>query len=109
MDRIDIEKELAVCVRSIGGMVLEETLPHPRSFRNADYLFKDALVIAELKCLEKDVIASKAFHAKVNGLVERWDRAGLFTRPSQGSFVLHIHELPEVCARDFMDLIKAPL
>ena len=107
--RLNIEVEFAECVRAAGGQIVDEILPEPRGFKNADYLFRDERVVAELKCLEKDVVKTVEFNDKVLTLCRDWERDGLFRPPGAGPFVLKVHELPEACARSFLELIKKPL
>lgn len=69
MSRIDVEKAFAGCVKSLGGIVLDETLHQPK-FLNADYWFPAHNVIAELKCLTEDYWSRESFNRSLSMLYE---------------------------------------
>lgn len=52
--RIDVAKEVAACVRGLGGVVLDEVLRQP-DFANADFWFPVERVVVELKCLTENL------------------------------------------------------
>jgi phosphoglycerate-specific signal transduction histidine kinase len=52
--RIYVPKAVAVCVKQLNGVILDEVLVQPK-FANADYWFHDANIVAELKCLTEDL------------------------------------------------------
>jgi hypothetical protein len=63
-------------VRSVGGSVIEDLVPEPRDFQNADFLFPNESVVAELKEVEteftsvvvnKDVASSHAAFLNSSG------------------------------------------
>jgi hypothetical protein len=61
-------------VRSTGGAVVEDLVPQPRNFENADFVFLNDSVVAELKEIETEFTASssfsKGFHSLMTRLVE---------------------------------------
>jgi hypothetical protein len=67
--RIDIEKEFATAVHRANGRVVAELLPTKSpDFDNADYIFPSCGVVAELKCLTKNVVVDPDFTAKLGKL-----------------------------------------
>jgi len=48
-DPVKVEPLWRGFVRSVGGIVLENYIPEPRKFENADFAFLEDFVIAELK------------------------------------------------------------
>ncbi len=58
-------------VRSVGGEVVEDWLPEPRTFANADFLFRAHDVVAELKEIETEFSASPAFERGFKALMDR--------------------------------------
>ncbi len=82
MFQIDLENELAHCVRKIGGVVLIDEIGPSPVYANADYLFREYEVVAELKCMERDTRTEGPFLDKVTEMHEAWVRKGL-SNPSQ--------------------------
>ncbi len=106
--RIDIAKEVAACVKQLDGTVLDEVLKDP-GFKNADYWFSEANVLAELKCLSDDLVSNKTFNQNVAILYGSWVKRGLVPQTSAKSVRLSLQALPENCALEFLDLIKKKL
>jgi hypothetical protein len=70
--KINIEQEFPAAVRAVGGEVVEDLVPAgARTFDNADYLFRRFGVVAELKCLDKNVVADLDFLAKLGRLYRK--------------------------------------
>ncbi|HEY2584296.1 MAG TPA: hypothetical protein VGI81_00875 [Tepidisphaeraceae bacterium] len=68
-ERIDIEQEFPAAIRRADGQVVAELLPTKSpDFDNADYVFLNHGVIAELKCLTKNVVLDPDFTAKLGKL-----------------------------------------
>lgn len=68
---IDVESSWRDFVRSIGGQVVEDVVPEPRTFENADFLFSSAGVVAELKEIETQFDRSPAFRDGFHSLIGR--------------------------------------
>jgi len=69
MDRkYDVEALFDEFVRTQNGVLLREQLKPDPGFENADYLFPDARVLAELKCLQVD-------HLAHGGMLRRFHKA----------------------------------
>jgi hypothetical protein len=76
-ERINIEEEFPVAVRRAGGSVVSDLLPTKSpDFNNADYVFLNHGVIAELKCLTKNVVLDPNFTAKLGKLYSKLMREG---------------------------------
>ena len=58
-------------VRKIGGKVVEDLVPEPRNFENADFLFVNEQVVAELKVVETEFSSSDAFFKTFDQLMNR--------------------------------------
>ena len=70
-DPFPIEETWRHFVRQIGGSVVEDILPNPRVFENADFYFPDSGVIAELKEIETEFSQSQSYVKGFNELMER--------------------------------------
>lgn len=106
--RIEAANELAKCVTSIDGIVLDEFLKAP-TFRNADYWFKSENVVAELKQLEADWFSQDTFQTKLSTLYAGWIKQGTVPRPSSYPVQIELQNLPVYCAREVLDPLKRKL
>lgn len=70
-DPIPVEGSWREFVRSVGGEVVEELLPEPRTFQNADFLFRSLPVVAELKEVETEFGRSSAVREGFRALIGR--------------------------------------
>jgi hypothetical protein len=82
---IDIETEMREVVRSMGGIVLQDTFSSPPNFDNADFVFHEDKVVVELKCLTEDNVRSDSNEAKVANLWRRCHVKGLVTSRRQNA------------------------
>lgn len=69
-------------VRHIGGTVVEDVLPNPRKFENADFYFPDTQIIAELKEIQTEFSESQSFVTGFGELMERVVRDDPAWRPA---------------------------
>lgn len=58
-------------VRFAGGKVVEDLVPEPRNFQNADFIFPEASVVAELKEIETEFSSSPSFLKSFDELMRR--------------------------------------
>lgn len=70
---------MAVCVRKMGGVPLDDILPKKREFRNADYWFEAQLVVGELKCLQADW--ANDFSTYAPKMFAEWVKSGALPMP----------------------------
>lgn len=70
-DPIDVEAAWQEFVRSVGGNVIEDLVPHPRTFENADFLFPAVPAVAELKEIKTEFEKSDAFMKGYSSLLKR--------------------------------------
>lgn len=105
---VDISKEMAACVRTMNGVVLDDVLKNP-DFKNADYWFPAANVIVELKCLTEDLTTKVDFAEGLSTLYASWVKQGLVPPSSADRIRLNLRDLPARCAREFIDPIKKRL
>jgi len=70
-------------VRASGGEVIEDWLPEPRTFANADFFFREAGVVAELKEIETEFSSGKAFEQAFGAMMERLLREDPEWKPQQ--------------------------
>ena len=70
-DPVDVETTWREFVRVAGGQVVEDLLPEPRSFENADFLFPSVSIVAELKEVETEFDRAPAFDEGFSNLLQR--------------------------------------
>ena len=70
-DPVDVETTWREFVRVAGGQVIEDLLPEPRSFENADFLFPSVSIVAELKEVETEFDRAPAFDEGFSNLLQR--------------------------------------
>lgn len=104
-DRINVEVEMAACVRSMGGLPLDDILPAQRNFRNADYWFPDHEVIGELKCLEADWATQ--FATSAPRMHARWVASGLIPPPTSAH--VSLQDLPPHLAMELVEPLRRKL
>jgi hypothetical protein len=108
-ESINVENTFADFVRTIEGEIVSDIVGSSPNFSNADYLFREYGVVAELKCLQKDVLEDPAYKREVNQLFDRWITQGLIPDLGFGLFRVRVDKLPVQCQRDFFQLIRKPI
>lgn len=109
---INVEGEVALAVKAAGGEVLDESLPDKRDFENADYVFRNDGVVAELKRFEHDGIYDESFIDKASALYAKysamWQRQGRRDVPMViGSRALiQVNDFPREFQIEFLGLVK---
>lgn len=103
---VDIENTWRTFIRSIGGTVLEDTLPLPRNFENADFFFKEHQVVAELKEIETEFSKGEYFHKKHIELLEKLVSLEPSWRPS---LLGGTTPYPDWYKKDFIRIFRPPL
>lgn len=68
---INVEDELSIAIKAMGGKRIDEIIGKNSIHKNADFIFYKHLVIAELKSLEKDQISDESFIDKVSKIYEQ--------------------------------------
>lgn len=104
---IPIEETLDDYVKEFGGEIIKNLLPPNPDFFNADYLFGEFKIIAELKTLEKDFFSEKDYQKKINELYSKWVKKGIVS-PRLGKFVIESKTLPGQCQLDIANIVKKP-
>ena len=106
---IDVEPEFDECVSSIGGQRVAEIVGHSPNFRNADYIFADDVVVAELKCLEEDKGRDEALKEKVHRLYNQYFDTGKTDLIIYGEVEINANDVSEDFGRDIMELYRRPI
>ncbi|SRR6266481_2255239 len=94
---IHLEESFNEFVKVSGGELVSLLLPSDRPFDNADYLFREEAVVAELKCLQKDILEHGEYQRKLSELYESWIRQDLVQEICWGNSTVEISKLPIKC------------
>ncbi|TCJ15228.1 hypothetical protein EZJ19_07935 [Parasulfuritortus cantonensis] len=70
-DPIPVEPTWQEFVLGAGGEIVSRLIPEPRTFENADFIFKEVSVLAELKEIETEFSGSEAFRKGFDELMNR--------------------------------------
>jgi hypothetical protein len=95
-------------VKRIGGECVDLLLP-PRAAqreKNADYVFQQDNVVAELKIL-KAAVFTPAYNQKLKLLARCWTRLGLIR--IYGRAVIEMRKLPKQCQEEWLRLLSRPI
>lgn len=105
-DPIDVEATWREFVRSVDGEVIEDLVPHPRSFENADFLFQAVPAVAELKEIKTEFEKSVAFKTGYSQLIRRLMDEDPDWRPK---LLGGNGDSPEWFAREVIRLFRPPI
>lgn len=105
LQNVDVETSFADFVRSYGGEVVGDLVGVSPDFRNADYLFQSAGVVAELKRLVEDKSEDENVQRRINEKFHRWMDEGVIG-PIYGTVKVESNTLPEHCQRELMNIYK---
>lgn len=108
MLRHDIQTELSQCVKDMGGSVLDEVLVNP-SFKNADFWFPKAGVIAEMKRLSDNYFSQDSFRTFLSEKYKSWVNNGLVSPLGAGKNTVNLADLPVQCANEVLHTLKRKL
>lgn len=70
-DPIPVEKAWREFIRTLGGKLVEDLVPPPRNFHNADFLFRGVEVVAELKEIQSEFSDHASFQNAFDSLMKR--------------------------------------
>lgn len=102
--RLKVEENFNEFVREIGGELVQNLIPKMHNLpRNADYFFASDCVIAELKCLEKDLFQDEKYRKKLDRMYERWVLGGLIRPLTSATDTVR---LPEECSQEMLRLAR---
>lgn len=106
---IDIEKEFDECVKVVGGIRVTDVTGMEPTFPNADYLFYNYRVVAELKCLDEDKIKDEKLSHKASDIYERYLKLGKAPVVVFGRQIITTNGFPEEFSREIAELYRVPL
>ncbi|MBZ0202878.1 MAG: hypothetical protein K8I03_07670 [Ignavibacteria bacterium] len=103
---LDVEFHFDIFVKDYGGKLISDIIDSPPSFKNADYIFERDGVVAELKCLKKNIFEDKNYIYKLNQLITKWYLKGWMSNFDVSKWSLGNQNLTDKCLNDFIRLAK---
>jgi hypothetical protein len=100
------EKVFEAFVLRSGGELVSQLISKINPPKNADYLFRNPLVVAELKVVERDGFTTQD-REKLEKLVDLWIHQRLIG-PIFGTVQIELRKLPPACQREWLNLHMAP-
>lgn len=105
-DPLDVESTWREFVSGLGGTVVDLIVPNPRAFENADFLFQEKGVVAELKEVVTEFGSSAAFKKGFSELMSKV----VAENPSWRPVLFGGNEpLPSWFHREFARLFRPPI
>ena len=106
---IEVEKAFGNFVKLFGGELISELVGSSPPFANADFLFREQNVVAELKCLSKNVLTDSIYKKTLADLYEKWIAQNRITNPGWGTFHIDVTKHPSECQREYFQILGKPL
>ncbi len=99
-----VEEYFSEFVEFYGGKVIEKLDENLADRPNADYLFEQPDLIAELKCFEKDVFDEKDEFPKLERLLSKWTSKKMITNAQLRKYTFRGKQLPIECQKDLIEV-----
>lgn len=105
--RVVVEPEFDAIVAAAGGHLVRSLIDKSPPFDNADYVFHDHKLVAELKCVQEDKADDASTRAKFRRLWIKWRQRRLVSGSVPSSF--NSRSLPAACQADMYDVMGKPI
>lgn len=103
---LPVEKTFEAFVVQYGGELVSKLISNNNPLKNADYLFRTPLVVAELKIVERDAFTEND-KEKLERLFHSWVQRRLIG-PAFGTVRIELRKLPAPCQQEWLKLHMAP-
>jgi hypothetical protein len=105
-----VDEVFAGVVQRAGGLPVSDLLP-PRTNlpKNADYVFPNHNVIAELKRLKRDLDEDRELSIRIQELCTSWLAQGKKVPVVYGRAQINLRDLPRECAHQIISLYRKPI
>jgi len=106
---IDIEVEFDRCIGNIGGLRVDKLPDASTNSANADYIFEDYEVIAELKCLQDNKLNDRELNKKLQKLHQKWTAQGYRIPITNDGFRATMQGLNQKQSREVLNVYAKPI
>lgn len=100
---VNVETFFNEFVEYFGGELISKNENNLTDRENADYLFKDQNVIAELKCFQKDLFNSEEDIPRLFSYFEKWEKKGLIHSGDILKIIFGSKQIPKECYVDLLE------
>lgn len=101
----DIESVFNQFVKEFGGELVNTLIPKSDKL-NADYVFKNENIIAELKCFRKDMFTEEDDAERMQTLLKKWTAKGIFKDKKTIKQLMRYRQLPKECIHDLVQAVR---
>ena len=98
-----IEKLFSEYVEFYGGTVIDKLAENKVDRKNADYLFENPQIIAELKTFEKDIFSGHEEFTRLEELYKTWLKNGVINIKDIPDYAFNRKPLPQKCNLDLIE------
>lgn len=106
---IDVEKELGQSVVSIGGTLVPDIVGSSPNFNNADYLFDEFNIVAELKILSVDQMVEPSIRDKMSAIYRQASARGEANVIAYGEAIIAAGNLSPEFSRKMGEVYRKPI
>ncbi len=106
---INVEAEFDKCVSVVGGKRVSEIVGESPNFNDADYIFSESCVVAELKCLEENQARNENLKEKIHALYNQYMNNGQTDLVVYGEVEIDAHQVSDKFAREVLELFRKPI
>jgi hypothetical protein len=100
----NVEEYFSEFVDFYGGKIIEKLQENLVDRPNADYLFENPDIIAELKCFQKDVFSGEDEFPKIERLLNKWISKKKISNKQLRNYIFRGGALPKKCSEDIIEL-----
>jgi hypothetical protein len=99
---VNVEDFFNEYVEYFGGQVISKNVQNLVDRPNADYLFKNENIIAELKCFQKDLFNNEEDIPRIFNFLDKWEQKKLIKNEDKFKIILGSKPLPKECYNDLL-------
>ncbi len=98
-----VEEYFSEFVEFYGGKVIEKLESNLNDRPNADYLFENPNLVAELKCFEKDIFTGKDEFPRIELLLDKWTNKKMISDAQLRNYIFRGGPLPAKCSKELIE------
>lgn len=99
----NIEELFSEYVEFYGGKVVDKLKENKTDRQNADFLFEQPNIVAELKTFEKDIFGEPEDFSRLTDLFEKWIENGWMTEEDLRNYTFKGKQLPQKCISNWIE------
>ena len=102
-ENVNVEDFFNEFVEYFGGQVISKNEQNLADRPNADYLFKNENVVAELKCFQKDLFNTEEDIPRIFNFLDKWEDKKLIDQGDKIKIILGSKQLSKECYTDLLN------